>query len=219
MPNDEQRPPVQVGEQAPDFTLPACDRDGPVSLSDYRGRAPLLLVLDRGLYCPFCRRHLIQLGRTSELLRERGIETLAVVAAPANDARLYLRMRPTRVPVAADPERTTHHRYGLPNPPVGPELVQAMHETRVNPTGELPAPVPIVEINDALNRLDRYELNPGEREALHQHMKRSVVLNGQFLVDTNGVVRWRNVECEREGMEGAGKFPTDEELLAAASAL
>jgi peroxiredoxin len=45
----EQRPPVQPGEPAPDFTLPAANREGTVSLADYRGR-PLLLALFRGLY-------------------------------------------------------------------------------------------------------------------------------------------------------------------------
>jgi peroxiredoxin len=46
----ERRPPVQPGEPAPDFTLPAANREGSVSLADYRGRSPLLLALYRGLY-------------------------------------------------------------------------------------------------------------------------------------------------------------------------
>ena len=46
----EQRPPVQPGEPAPDFTLPAADREESVSLADYRGRSPVLLTLLRGLY-------------------------------------------------------------------------------------------------------------------------------------------------------------------------
>jgi peroxiredoxin len=50
MTTDEQRPPVQPGEPAPDFTLPAANREGTVSLADYRGRSPLLLALFRGLY-------------------------------------------------------------------------------------------------------------------------------------------------------------------------
>lgn len=46
----EQRPPVQPGEPAPDFTLPAAHRDGSVSLTDYRGQHPVLLALFRGFY-------------------------------------------------------------------------------------------------------------------------------------------------------------------------
>ena len=44
------RAPVQVGEPAPDFTLPAADREATVSLGDYRGKRPVLLALFRGLY-------------------------------------------------------------------------------------------------------------------------------------------------------------------------
>jgi peroxiredoxin len=49
MTTDERRPPVQPGEPAPDFTLPAANSEGTVSLADYRGR-PLLVALFRGLY-------------------------------------------------------------------------------------------------------------------------------------------------------------------------
>ena len=40
----------QPGEPAPDFSVPAANRDGSVSLTDFRGRSPLLLALFRGVY-------------------------------------------------------------------------------------------------------------------------------------------------------------------------
>jgi peroxiredoxin len=43
---------VRPGERAPDFTLPTVPDEGFVSLADYRGRSPLLLMLLRDL----CRR-------------------------------------------------------------------------------------------------------------------------------------------------------------------
>jgi len=46
----EARPPVQPGEPAPDFTLPAVHRDGVVSLGDYRGKSAVLVAMLRGLY-------------------------------------------------------------------------------------------------------------------------------------------------------------------------
>ncbi len=46
----ELRQPLQPGDRAPDFTLPAVDREGNVSLADYRGRSPVLLAVLRGLY-------------------------------------------------------------------------------------------------------------------------------------------------------------------------
>jgi len=50
MTTGEWRSPVQPGEPAPDFTLPAANREGSVSLADFRGKSPLLLALYRGLY-------------------------------------------------------------------------------------------------------------------------------------------------------------------------
>jgi hypothetical protein len=41
-------------------------------------------------------------------------------------------------------------------------------------------------------------------------------LKGQFIIDRDGVVRWTNIECGKEGLSGLGKFPTDDELLIAA---
>jgi len=41
-------------------------------------------------------------------------------------------------------------------------------------------------------------------------------MKGQFLIDRDGIVRWFNIECGREGLAGLGKFPTHDELLTAA---
>ena len=41
------RQPVQPGERAPDFSVPLVTESGQVSLGDYLGRTPLLLVLLR----------------------------------------------------------------------------------------------------------------------------------------------------------------------------
>jgi len=44
------RPPVQPGEPAPEFAVTCANRDGQISLADFRDRSPLLLALFRGLY-------------------------------------------------------------------------------------------------------------------------------------------------------------------------
>ena len=46
----ERQSPVQPGEPAPDFELPAAHGQGVVSLAEYRQRTPVLLALFRGLY-------------------------------------------------------------------------------------------------------------------------------------------------------------------------
>jgi peroxiredoxin len=42
--------PLRPGDPAPHFALPAVNRDGQVTLDDYRGRSPVLVGLFRGLH-------------------------------------------------------------------------------------------------------------------------------------------------------------------------
>jgi peroxiredoxin len=42
--------PLRPGEPAPDFALPAVNREGQVSLAEYRGHSPILVGLFRGLH-------------------------------------------------------------------------------------------------------------------------------------------------------------------------
>ena len=212
----EQRRPLQPGDRAPDFTLPAVEREATVSLSDYRGKSPLLLAIFRGVYCPFCRRAIAQLGVTREKLKGVGVEALGIVATKPEHARLFFRFRPTRLPLAADPDLITHRAFGLPKPEVTPELMQAFKTVRVNPTGELPEPLPVPDASSALDRLDSFKPTETDREDAERQFPQ---LKGQFLVDPDGIIRWVNIECAKEGVAGIGGFPTDEEILAAARAL
>ena len=50
MPTAGSRPPVQPGERAPDFSLPLVTEAGTVSLGEYVGRVPVLLVLLRYIW-------------------------------------------------------------------------------------------------------------------------------------------------------------------------
>jgi len=211
----EMRPPITPGEPAPDFTLPAVDRNETVSLADYRGRTPVFLALLVGLWCPFCRRAIAQMGGTEGKLKALGVETLGVVATPPENARLYFKFRPTRMRLAADPQLSTHRAYGVPRPTVTPELMQAIETTRINPYGELPEPLPIMEVAMAMTKQDGYVENDTDKGDLERQWPQ---LKGQFLIDRDGIVRWANIEAA-EGLSGLGKFPSDEVILGAARAL
>ena len=64
---EDQRLPLRPGERVPEFSLPAANRDGMVSLAELRGR-PFLIGFYRGLHCPFCRRQLVQLGAVATMV-------------------------------------------------------------------------------------------------------------------------------------------------------
>ena len=212
----EPRQPLQPGDRAPDFALPAVEREGIVSLSDYRGKSPVLLGIFLGVFCPFCRRAIAQMGMAREKLKAVGVEALGIIATKPEHARLFFRLRPTRLPLAADPDLITHRAYGVPKPEVTPELMQAITTVRINPSGELPEPLPVPDASSALDRLD--EFTPTATD-LQDKERQFPQLKGQFLVDRDGIIRWVNIECANEGLAGIGKFPTAEEFLAAARAL
>jgi peroxiredoxin len=216
---------LQPGDPAPDFTLPAVNRDGQVTLDDYRGRSPVLVGLFRGLHCPFCRRQVVQLGATQEKLKAVGVETLAVVNTPPERARLYFKYRPTRVLVAADPEASTHRAFGVP----AFEIIEDEAATRwpwrvtmrqaettlINPTGELPAPLPGFAANVALNEMEGFTLTEVDEQIFAAH---GTQLAGHFLIDRQGIIRWAHVEAERTPTD-IGRFPGEEEILAALASL
>jgi hypothetical protein len=85
----------------------------------------------------------------------------------------------------------------------------------INPTGELPSPRNAFEANTVLNEKDGFKLTEVDEQIVAAH---ATQLAGHFLVDRLGVVRWANVEAGAHPTD-LGKFPTDEEILAAAEAL
>jgi len=210
------RPPVAPGEPAPDFTLPAVERAETVSLADYRGRSPVFLALFVGLWCPFCRRAIAQLGKVESKLKALGVETLGIVATAPENARLYFRYRPTRMRLASDPEMSTHRAYGLPRPAATPEFMKAIEAVRIDPFHEFPAPVSIMEAAGAMAKQDGYTENDTDKAELGRQWPQ---LKGQFLIDRDGIVRWANIECGTDGVAGVGRFPSEEEILTAARAL
>jgi len=222
----EQKRPLQPGDPAPEFTLPAANRDGTVSMNDLRGK-PFLIGFFRGLHCPFCRRQVVQLASVQPALQAAGVETIAVVNTPVERARMYFRHRPTPAMLLSDPDCLTHQAFGVPHiefqpegssdPPEWPyraSLPEFM-ATRINPTGELPAPLQPMETNPVINAQQGFEMEEADHAILAKHAPQLV---GHFLVDAQGKVAWTQIEAA-EGPNSIGIFPTAAELIAAANGL
>jgi peroxiredoxin len=217
--------PLRPGDPAPNFELPAVNREGQISLDDYRGRTPVLVALFRGLHCPFCRRQLVHLGTTQDKLKEIGVETMAVVNTPPERARLYYKYRPAKVLLGADPEAATHQAFRLPagvfvedeSATSWPQSVTMgqFQALKINPTGELPAGQNPFAAMETLNKKDAFEPTEVDQQIVAAH---GTQLGGHFLIDREGIIRWAQIEAgERIG--DLGKFPSDEEILRAARAL
>jgi peroxiredoxin len=217
---------LRPGDPAPHFALPAVNREGQVSLDDYRGRSPVLVGMFRGLHCPFCRRQLVQLGTTQEKLKAVGVETVAVVNTPLERARLYFKYRPARVLLAADPEAETHRLFGVPAGVLVEDEAEAswsrgtvtmgqMQAALINPTGELPtAQNPFVAM-ETLNQRDGFEPTEIDQQIAAAH---GMQLAGHFLIGRDGIIRWVQIEAA-ERIGDLSKFPSDEEIVRAARGL
>lgn len=206
------------------MSLPAVNREGTVSLEDYRGHRAVLIGLFRGLHCPFCRRQLVQLSRARVGLAEAGVEILAVVNTPLDRARLYFEYRPAPFVVLADPAAASHCAFGVPAitftsaesgqwPDGFPYSVFA--STLVNPTGELGAPSTPFAVNAALNTMDGFQLTPVDEQIFAAH---GTQLVGHFLIDRFGIIRWTNVEAPT-GPSEIGVLPKADNLVIAARGL
>lgn len=157
----------------------------------------------------------MSLGLTAERLRETGVETVAIVATPPDRARRYFRYRPPRYPVGADGDLVTHRAFGVPRVEVTPELRRAVaHKVEALATeAGLAAPA-----DGAWQALDRADgLDTAEHAADFQRHQAQFI--AQFLIDREGVIRWANIECARDGLEGLDRFPSDDELLEVARAV
>jgi peroxiredoxin len=219
MTQNESRPTVRPGEIAPDFTLPLVSETGEVSLRDYRGRAPVLLALLRSIWCPFCRRHVGQLGGTREKLGTLGVETLGIIEDRLEPVRRYFQVRPPRIRLATDEARNVHRVYGCPTPPVNPDYRKLRAAVRINPTGEAPEPMSIDDAQTWLRRHDRFGEIPEDQAVMDQFPPRDFNLHaGHFLIDRQGIVRRVWIETPADDLTGWGVFPTDGEILAAVRA-
>jgi len=218
--------PLRPGDPAPNFALPAVNREGQVSLDDYRGRSAVLIGMFRGLHCPFCRRELVQLGTTQDKLKAVGVETMAVVNTPLERARLYFKYRPARVLLTADPEAATHRSFGVPEGTLvekeseaswaqGKVTMSQLQSLKINPNGTLPEPQNIFAAGEILNKQDGFEVTEIDQQMTAAH---GLQLTGHFLLDRDGIVRWRHIEAS-ERMEDLSTFPSAEVILRAARSL
>jgi peroxiredoxin len=199
------------GDPAPEFTLPAVTGDGNVSLAQYRGKSAVLLGLFRGLHCPFCRRQIFQLSGMHDTLAGMDITTVAVVNTPRPRAELYFRYHPVRVVLLADPDARTHQAFGVSS--VVPD--ESFAAARINPTGELPAPMHPMKAGAALNAKDGFVLTQVDEEVFNAH---GTQLGGHFLIDRDGIVRWTILEGQH-GVADLARFPAPAEILTAARSL
>ncbi len=90
-----------------------------------------------------------------------------------------------------------------------------MQAARINPTGELPEPQNPFAAMETLNKKDGFEVTEVDHQIAAKH---GMQLGGHFLIGRDGTIRWLQIEG-LERVEDISKFPSDDEIVAAARAL
>ncbi len=95
---------------APEFEL--ADTQGYlVSLATFYGRLNVVLVFNRGLACPFCRRYLTQLRWDAPAFEARRTVILAIAPDRPEQVRLYWEREELPFPGFADPDHRVASLY------------------------------------------------------------------------------------------------------------
>ena len=210
-----------VGDTAPAFTLAAVNRDGDISLADYKERQALLLGLFRGQHCPFCRRQVAQMNRQAEQLEGLGVVPLAVLNTDLAHAKAYYGRLGFGLALAVDPEWDTHRRYGLTETKIGlgktdwPRKVNPLDLMRVKigPEDGPPKSLTFMRASAAMDRAEGYKPRLADKAG---QIKNGLTNSGYVLMDRMGIIRWRWVEGS-ESQNEMFKFPSSDTVVAAIS--
>ncbi len=102
---------LEIGSQAPEFTLP--DQDGaPVSLSDFRGKKVVLYFYPKDS-TPGCTRQAQAFARAYEEFRALGVEVLGVSKDSAASHRKFAEKYALPFRLLSDPELGVLQAYGV----------------------------------------------------------------------------------------------------------
>ena len=102
---------LEIGSQAPDFTLPD-QNGGPVSLSDFRGQTVVLYFYPKDS-TPGCTRQALAFAGIHEELRALGAVVLGVSRDSAASHLRFIQKNGLPFRLLSDPERTVLEAYGV----------------------------------------------------------------------------------------------------------
>ena len=92
---------LAVGATAPDFTLPDANK-APVSLSDFRGRQPVLLVFYPFAFSGVCTGELCQLRDDLSTFADAGVQVLAISCDTSQSLKAWGEQQGYQFPLLSD---------------------------------------------------------------------------------------------------------------------
>lgn len=105
---------VQVGDEAPDFTLPTQDGKT-VSLSDFRGKTAIVLYFYPKDDTPGCTAEACTFRDSYDVFKEAGAEVIGVSSDSAQSHSNFAQKHRLPFILGSDPKGELRKRYGVPN--------------------------------------------------------------------------------------------------------
>ena len=94
-----------VGTEFPPITLPN-SRDETINLQDYKGKKNLVVVLLRGIMWPYCRAHVLRLGKKVEEFAKFDAEIIAILTDKVKNAKkMEEKYAKGKIPIYYDSEK------------------------------------------------------------------------------------------------------------------
>jgi len=147
---------LQVGDLAPDFTLPATLEDT-VSLSQYRGRVNVVLVFYPFDWSPVCSLQLPGIQANLPHFRELNAQVLGISVDSRHSHKAFAEHLGLEFPLLSDYDKVVCQAYGVLRPNGSSERalfvvdrLGVIRYAHVNPVGEVPDNKPVL---DALRKL------------------------------------------------------------------
>ena len=108
--HQRQARPVNIGDRAPDFSVPALP-SGSLDLKNYRGQIVVLNLW--ATWCPPCVEETPSLEQFAEKMRDRGVIVLGIsVDEDRKVLQDFIQKNHISYPVGRDPDRSLSARYG-----------------------------------------------------------------------------------------------------------
>jgi peroxiredoxin len=104
--------PKAVGDRAPDATLTTPDGATKSAAAIYRNH-PTVLIFYRGGWCPYCNKHLAEVGSVESNLRELGYQIVAVSPDKPQELQTTLEKEDLGYQLFSDSDMTLARRFGL----------------------------------------------------------------------------------------------------------
>lgn len=140
-------------------------------------KGPIVLIFYRGQWCPFCNRHLSELQDSLAVLKELGVQVVAISPEKPEKINLTIQKTGAEFPILWDKDYVISDYFGLTFEPNGTS--KAMYNTMLgadlsnahsDTTGRLPIPATIIIDSSRVVRWVRadknYRIRPSSSEII-----------------------------------------------------